>query len=159
MAQRGRPTSITAILEGLKASPVAKDRLLVIFENLAGLRPLSSACHHLRMSPTLFRRYRRAVLELGLAAVEPRPRGRPVRVIPKHARQATALQERIARLEEELVLARVREELALVLPLAARVQKKRRAARPARPAVGPSRPPCGSDAAATLGPGPPGSSG
>src|SRR5258708_36197928 len=100
MAQRGRPTSVVSIVGHLKGGPVAKERLLVILSNLAGVLPVSEAVRRLGLSRTLFRRLRKALLMVGLRAVEPRPRGRPVREVPRHERVIVKLKDEIARLEE-----------------------------------------------------------
>lgn len=151
MALRGRPTSAVSMIGHLKAGAVAKERLLVILGNLSGKLPVAEACRRLGLSRTLFRRLRRAMLIAGLRAVEPRPRGRPVREIPRHERLIRALEAKITHLEEDLAFARVREELALLVPWTGRVQKKTRRIRTSKPAAPPSQLPSDSGAAANPG--------
>jgi hypothetical protein len=126
MNRRGRPTSAASMVGRLKSGPVAKERLLVLIGNLAGVLPVAEACRRLEMSRTLFRRIRKALLVVGLRAVEPRPRGRPVRETPRHERTIAQLQDQVRQLEEDLHFAKVREELALLVPWTVRRQKKMR---------------------------------
>lgn len=126
MKRRGRPTSAASMVGRLKSGPVAKERLLVLIGNLAGVLPVAESCRRLGMSRTLFRRIRKALLVVGLRAVEPRPRGRPVGETPRHERTIAELRDQVRQLEEDLHFARVREELALLVPWTARRQKKMR---------------------------------
>lgn len=159
MARRGRPTSAISIVGRLKGTPQAKERLVVILSNLGGGLSVTQALERLRFSRTFFRRLRRAMLTAALRAVEPRPRGRPVRDVPKAVRRIHELEEKIARLEEDLAFARVREELALLIPRAGRRQKKIRRARASALASTPSLSLSAESAAASPGPGPPAASG
>jgi hypothetical protein len=92
------------------------------------------------------------MLAAALSALEPRPRGRPVREVPQEGRRIRELEEKIVRLEEDLAFTRVREELALLVPWTRRNQKKSRAFRAFWRAAMPLRPPAGSNGAATPGP-------
>lgn len=152
MAKRGRPRSIVSIIGGLKSGPGAKERLLVILGTLGSTVPISEACRRLGLSRTLFQRLRRATLAAALEAVEPRPRGRPVREVPRHERRITELEKKIAVLEEDLAFARVREELALLVPWTGRRQKKTRRIRSPRRASMPSKSPVVFGAEANPGP-------
>jgi hypothetical protein len=136
----------------MKSGPVAKERLLVILGNLAGVVPVAEACRKLGVGRTLFRRMRKVLLLAGLRAVEPRPRGRPVREVPRHERVIAQLRVQVTRLEEDLRFARIREELALLVPWTARRQKKMRRLRWSRPAAPPSKPQDRSAPAASPGP-------
>jgi len=151
MGQRGRPTSAASMVGRLKGSTVAKERMIVILANLGGTLPVAEALRRMRLSRTLFRRLRKTSIQVGLRALEPRPRGRPVREVPRHERKIRELQEKILQLEEDLALTRVREELALLIPWTARRQKKTFMRRASRRAVMRSSSPVGSRAAATRG--------
>ena len=108
MAKRGRPMSVVSLVGHLKSGEAAKERLLTILENLAGTLSIGEACRRLHLARTPFRRLRRAALQAGLRATEPRPRGRPVREVPRHQIQITKLEDKIAVLEEDLAVSRVR---------------------------------------------------
>lgn len=159
MAKRGRPSSALFLVGRFKKSPVAKERLLVILSSLAGTLPVSEACRRLGMSRTLFRRLRRAVLETSLEAVDPRPRGRPVQEVSRQTRRISELERRIAELDEDLAFARVREELALLVPWAGRRQKKTSRIRSSRPGATRSTQPIDSEAGGNRGPPSPDGSG
>jgi hypothetical protein len=152
MANRGRPSSVACLLGHVKSGPVAKERLSIILASLAGTVPVSEACRRLAMSRTLFQRLRKMVLRTALQAVEPRPRGRPVIEVSRQARRISELEGRIVALNEDLAFARVREELALLVPWAGRRQKKTARIRSSRPAARPSMPPVVFGAAASRGP-------
>jgi hypothetical protein len=138
MAQRGRPTSVTSMLERLGAAPVAKERMVVMLANLSGTVPVAEACRRLGLGRTQFWSLRTALLGAALRAVEPRRRGRPAREHPLYQKRALELEAEIARLKEALDLARVREEIALLLPWTGRGQQKRaRRTRRPKPAAKP----------------------
>jgi len=122
----------------MKGSPAAKERVLAILGNLGGTVATSEASSRLRVSPALVRRLRETLLEAALRALEPRPRGRPLQVVPKYVRDLRKLEVRLADLEEELELARVREQIALALPWTRRSQKRATSIPPRRPAETPS---------------------
>lgn len=158
MAKRGRPMSVAALVGRLKAGPVAKERLLTVLDNLAGMLSIGEACRRLHLARTPFRRLRKAALLAGLRAAEPRPRGRPVREIPRHQVRISKLEEKIETLQEDLAVSRVREELALLVPWAGRRQKKIKKTRTPRPEPPPSCSHKDSGARENPGPGSPPSS-
>jgi hypothetical protein len=158
MVQRGRPTSAVSMVGRLKGTVIAKERTVVILENLGGALPVAEALRRTGMSRTLFHNLRMATLSAALRAVEPRPPGRPVREIPKHERRIRELEEKILQLDEDLAFTRVREELALLVPWTGHRQKKRRRPRACGRATVPSRPHSASRVGATPGPCSPGAS-
>jgi hypothetical protein len=111
---RGRKPSGPAVVERLPGSPQARERLRVVLETVAGTCRIGEACARLHVSEQRFDQLRAQVLQAGLDSLEPRPLGRPARPVP--AAGVVALQTRIAELETELAAARVREEIALILP-------------------------------------------
>jgi hypothetical protein len=120
---RGRKPAGPAAVERLAGSPQAKERLRVVLQTLAGTCRVAQACARLGISEPRFEQLRTQVLRAGLASLEPKALGRPRR--PAAADQVRALAARVAELEIDLEAARVREEIALVLP---QVQGARRAA-------------------------------
>jgi hypothetical protein len=125
MAQRGRPTSVTSMLERLGASPAAKDRMVVMLANLSGTVPVAEACRRLSLGRTQFWSLRTTLLEAALRAVEPRRPGRPVREHPANHKRIGELEVEVARLKQALDMARVREEIALLLPWTGRGRQKK----------------------------------
>lgn len=138
MGQRGRPTSAAAMIDRLKGAPPAKERFLVILSNLAGTTPVAEACRKLGLGRTQFWSLRTSLLEASLRALEPRPKGRPVVQASLQDRQIQELKEEIERLKESLEIARVREEIALLLPWIGRRQKRARRTRRPKPGAMPS---------------------
>lgn len=124
MAKRGRPTSVTSMLDRLGAGPAAKERVLVMLANLSGAVPVSLACKTLGLGRTQFWTLRSTLLAAALRAAEPRRRGRPARRPTGDEDRVRTLEAEIDRLKEALDLARVREEIALLLPGAGRRQKR-----------------------------------
>jgi hypothetical protein len=114
---RGRKPSGPAAVARLPGSPLARQRLQVVLETLAGTCRVQEACRRLGLSEQRFDQLRTQVLQAGLDSLEPRPAGRPPRPTP--AADVQALQARVAGLEIELQAARVRAEIALALPAVA----------------------------------------
>jgi hypothetical protein len=111
---RGRKPSGPAAVERLPGSALARERLRVVLETLAGTCRIPEACARLGLSEQRFDQLRRQVLQAGLDSLEPRRAGRRPRPVP--AADLAALQARIDALEIELRAAQVREEIALALP-------------------------------------------
>jgi integrase len=135
---RGRRPAGPEIVEQLHGSPQARLRLRVVLETLAGRRRVQQACQLLGIGTVRFHALRQAVLEAALAALEPRPLGRPPRDAAAQPEQAEALLGQVDALTVELEAAQLREEVALLLTNreAAPEKKTTRAAsrpRPSRP--------------------------
>jgi Helix-turn-helix domain len=111
---RGRKPCGPAAVERLPGSALAHERLRVVLETLAGTCRVAEACARLGIGEQRFDQLRTRVLQAGLDSLEPRRAGRQPRAVP--AADVAALQARVAELEIELRAARVREEIALVLP-------------------------------------------
>ena len=109
---RGRlPAGPEAVRE-LSGSDEARQRLEVILEVIAGRCRVQEACARLGLGATRFEELRTCALEGALAALEPRPAGRPVQPVNPLAARVAELEEHVRQLEHELVLSRAREELA-----------------------------------------------
>jgi hypothetical protein len=111
---RGRKPSGPALVEHLPASPVAKQRLRVILQTMAGTCSITQACAQLHVSPARLAQLRTVALQAGLDRLEPQPLGRRPRQQP--AVEVLTLQSQVGQLQTELQAAQVREEIALVLP-------------------------------------------
>jgi hypothetical protein len=126
-------------VERLPGSALARERLRVVLETLAGSCRVQQACARLGLCEQRFDQLRTQVLQAGLDSLEPRPAGRRPRPAP--AADVAALQARVAELEIELQAARVREEIALALPAVAvapteaakKSPRRRVSAQPRRP--------------------------
>jgi hypothetical protein len=113
---RGRKPYGPSVARRLSGSELARQRLQVVLETLAGACRIPEACARLHLSEQRFDQLRSQVLQAGLDSLEPRPAGRRP---PPPSAEVQALQARIAELEIELQAARVREEIALTLPAVA----------------------------------------
>jgi transposase len=116
MTRAGRKPLGPDLVEHLEGSPRAKQRLEVILETIVGRVTIDQACQRLGISPAMFYRLRTAVLEAGLARLEPRPQGRPPQQLTAEEAKRAELEHRVGELESELKIATVREEIARVMP-------------------------------------------
>jgi hypothetical protein len=113
---RGRRPGWVEALERLEGSAAAKARLRAVLEALAGGRTAAAVCLGLGISERHFRALRDRVLQAALAALEPRPAGRPARPEGEAGGRVAELKAAVSDLRLELRAAQVREELALLLP-------------------------------------------
>src|SRR6185369_11696428 len=132
---RGRRPAGPEYVEQLHGSANARQRLRVVLETLAGRLRVQEACAQLGIGEVRFHELRRTVLEAALAAVEPRPAGRPPRAAATGAAEAQGLSQRLDELSIELQAARIGEEIALILPGRAdrKATEEKKTARPLRP--------------------------
>ena len=111
------------MVEKLDGSDEAKKRLRIVLETIRGARTVEDACAQLGIKPTRFEELRKQALEGALAALEAKPIGRPpVSPIVENSNEAR-LREEVQQLKQQVLLAHVREELAIGLPR--RALKKR----------------------------------
>lgn len=115
MARRGRPPKGLGHVDALDGDEVAKERIKAFLETLSEDLSVEEACSRLAMSETRFHELRLVALQAMLAGIQPRPAGRPPKE-PEEPAEVTALRSRIGWLEEELEIARLRTEIALVNP-------------------------------------------
>ena len=113
---RGRRPIGPALAERLTGSALACRRMRVILETLAGTTRVKQACKQLGICSQRFETIRAEALSAGIAALEPKPAGRPTQVIPETSAELTRLRERVEELEAELQATQVRVELAGRLP-------------------------------------------
>jgi hypothetical protein len=100
----------------LPGSDLAKERLKVVLETLAGSCRVQEACQRLQISEPRFHQLRLQVLESALGSLEPRSPGRPPKCVTPAEEQVAQLQEQLTEKEIELRAAQARAEIALVLP-------------------------------------------
>jgi hypothetical protein len=112
---RGRYPAGPEYIDKLTGSPESKERLKAILDTLSGEARLQEACDALGLGYTRFHQLRQTALQAALDALEPRPPGRPSRATACEAEPVRLLQQRVAELENELHVAELREEIAVVL--------------------------------------------
>ena len=113
---RGRRPVGPELAEQLDGSARARLRMRVVLETLAGTTRVKEACARLGICAQRFEALRACAVRAGIAALEPRPAGRPARVTPESAIEVARLEERVAQLEAELQAAQVRAQLAGHVP-------------------------------------------
>jgi len=114
---RGRRPAGPAYVEHLDTSDKeTRRRLKVILQTMTGELRLSQACELLNVCPQRFHQLREEAMRGALAALEPRPAGRPPLTPAPAQEQVAALEKKLATAEVELCAAQAREEIALVLP-------------------------------------------
>jgi hypothetical protein len=137
MARVGRKPLGAAHVDHLTGSPLAKERLRWILQTMRGERTVQEACRALSIGPSRFHAMRNRWLQRAVGLLEPRRAGRPPKaktetVSQTHAQQLAVLAEENQQLQQRVIAAQVREQLAHVMPHVVRDRtgkKKRRARR------------------------------
>lgn len=111
----GRPPKGSGLIDRIEGSEEAKRRAKAIISAMTEDLTVREACEQLGVSEPRFFQLRDRFLLEGITGLEPRLGGRPCKQPPEDA-PMKALEARIARLELELKAARLREEIALILP-------------------------------------------
>ena len=112
----GRPPKGPAHVDKLDGSELAKERLRVVLETIAGTKTIKDACEQLGISESRFDQIRAEALQGAISGLEP---GKPGRR-PKQTEQDTPLveqmQEKLDEMLVELRVAQTRTEIALTMP-------------------------------------------
>jgi hypothetical protein len=101
-------------VESLEGSEASRRRLRLVLETIAGERTVESACVDLGISAARFAELRKEALAGALSALEPKPLGRPA--APPPDAEVERLKAENFELKRDLEAARIREELAIVMP-------------------------------------------
>ncbi|MHC4931802.1 MAG: transposase [Planctomycetota bacterium] len=112
----GRPTFGVDHVDGIDAPEEEKRRVKTVLLTMTGELSVAQACARLGLGHTRFHELRREILEAAVAGARPGRPGRPRKEEPAAAKEVRRLTRRVAWLEEELHLARMRTELAVALP-------------------------------------------
>jgi len=123
MANAGRPPKKLDHVDGLHGAEAEKRRLRVALETLTGDMTVREACRQLGVSESRFHALRREALQGALAGVSAGQAGRPREVEPEAARRIRELEAEVKELEMDLRTAKMRAELALVMPEVLRGKK------------------------------------
>lgn len=116
----GRKPMGPAIVAHLDGSTIAKERLKLILETVAGQVAVVEACRILDISEAMFYKLRNRILQGCIEDLEPKLRGRPPRLVTDDQERAAELAAEVATLERELAAHAVRLELAQAIPHVAR---------------------------------------
>jgi hypothetical protein len=126
---RGRHAHGPEYVERLQGSADAKRRAKIILETVTGELRVQQACRKLGICEQRLRQLRQEMLQAAVTSLETQPAGR--RPAPTDPPEVAALKEQVARQQEELRAAQVREELALALPRVVHEPEAKRSSAPA----------------------------
>ena len=113
---RGRPPLGPELAERVEGSAPAKERLKLFLATLAGQLSVPAACEKLGLSEARFHEQRAEWLQASVAALEPKPLGRPVVQVAVEAQELASLKQQVQTLKIDLRAAQIREQLALLMP-------------------------------------------
>jgi hypothetical protein len=113
---RGRRPSGPSYVDQLPGSELAKERVKVVLETLAGTCRVTEACARLQISEPRFEQLRKQVLLAAVERLEPRTAGRPPQTPAAHEQRLRDLEKQVVELGLDKKLAQTRAEIALVLP-------------------------------------------
>jgi hypothetical protein len=111
---RGRPLVGVDLVERLEGPRLPRRQLRVLLGTITGTVTIAQACAELGIGRSRLHPLRWRVLEGGLAALTPQPRGRPPRSRPSD--EVAQLQARVDELERALQTMALRSEIALAMP-------------------------------------------
>jgi hypothetical protein len=112
----GRKPSGSKLVEGIEGSDLAKARVGAVLDCLTGRKKIEEATEDLGIEQAMFFRMRSEALKAAVAALEPKPMGRPRKERTPQEEENEALRLELKRMELELQAARIREEIALAMP-------------------------------------------
>jgi hypothetical protein len=112
-----RPPEGPGLADRLEGPEEAKQRLKVILETISGERTIADAAAAIGVGLARFHELRNQVLQAALAALEPKPAGRPRSEAPADADPKLAeLEAQVRELTLEIKASNVREQIALTMP-------------------------------------------
>lgn len=113
---RGRRPSGPSYVDQLPGSELAKERVKVVLETLAGTCRVAEARARLQISEPRFEQLRKQVLLAAVERLEPRAAGRPPQTPAAHEQRLRDLEKQVVELGLDKKLAQTRAEIALALP-------------------------------------------
>lgn len=113
---RGRRPSGPEMVDQMAGSDLARERVKVVLQTMAGELRVQEACEVLHLSEQRFDELRVQALQAAVSELEPKPAGRPPRLATEEQAEIARLRERVAQLEAELKVSHIREELAAIRP-------------------------------------------
>lgn len=122
---RGRHAAGPEYAERLDGSKLARHRMRVVLETIAGTKLVLDACAELAICQQRFEAIRQEAIQAGIAALELRPAGRPRKGSSAADAKTARLRAEVADLQAQLQATGIRAELATTLPrLGAKPGKK-----------------------------------
>ena len=117
-----RPNKGLGHVDSQPGDPQSKRRVCGILSTVSGLRPVDEVCRELGIGRTYFDELRRRALQGALAAIAPRPVGRPPQTATAEP-EVMALRAQVAVLQRENQILRAQLDLASVATLETRRSK------------------------------------
>jgi hypothetical protein len=133
---RGRRPVGPEYADKVEGSAIAKERVKVILETMAGTCRVQEACERLGMSEQRFHQLREEMMAAAVKALEPGHAGRPAQTPTPAEEQVLALEHLLADQEVELRAAKARAEIAVVMPRLQHASPSGRAEFPQGPEFG-----------------------
>lgn len=114
--RRGRRPGGVKLVESLTGSELAKRRLNLILQTLAGDIGIPEACEELGIGEAMFHKMRSAYLEDSVGLLEPKAPGRKPHMESEEEKRIRVLEAEREDLKNQLFAAQIREELAQTMP-------------------------------------------
>jgi hypothetical protein len=112
----GRKPDGPNLADRLDGPDESKRRLKVILETISGQRTIADAAAEIGVGEARFHELRNQVLQAALAALEPRPAGRPAQPRADQDPRIAELEAQVRELDLENKASHVREQIALTMP-------------------------------------------
>ena len=112
----GRKPEGSKLVEGLEGSEMARARVGAILDCLTGRKTVEEASQELGIHQAMFFRLRTEALAGAIAALEPKPMGRPPKIVSAEEKEIEELKLMLKRKDLEIRAAQIREEIALTMP-------------------------------------------
>jgi hypothetical protein len=113
--KRGRRPAGPEYVNLLDGSDIAKERVKIVLETVAGTCGVDEACQRLNICGQRFHQLRQQIMEGAVTAAEPGIPGRRAQPPSAAEDQIQRLEQQVAELQRELQASKVREEITLVL--------------------------------------------
>lgn len=123
-----RPIDIDDLVAGLEGSDIARERVALVLKTFSREQQFQEAAAALGVTPQRLHEIRHEILTAAVAAVEPKPMGRPAQPPPdQNLARIAELEQRVRDLTVEREIGYLREELiaAGLGNKLKRIQKKR----------------------------------
>jgi hypothetical protein len=112
------------LVDRVEGSPEARQEMKVLLETITGAKTMEEACAALGVKKSHMFVLRERALAAAVAALEPRPLGRPPRTAQEDPSRTAELEEEVKRLNRELKATQLRLEVAQTLASSGAEPKK-----------------------------------
>ena len=113
--KRGRRPAGPEYVQHLDGSDIAKERVQIVLETVAGTCGVDDACQRLDICGQRFHQLRQQIMAGAVTAAEPGTPGRRAQPPSAADEKIQRLEQQVAELQRELQASKAREEITLVL--------------------------------------------